>query len=159
MAMALKLGYSTRGQEAIAERPDGTRRRFSPYPAPVLDQSGKMIGGINMLVDADPGGTGAPSKVISATIEAFENIVARQNLAGFIASRSEVARGNAVCDSCGDPIASDSSKIELHLECYQKRWRMQSAPSELEAWRIFERLNSFYEHSDPPPKISMRRTN
>jgi len=51
MAISLKEGRVIRGAEAIAERPDGTRRWFIPYPTPLFDDSGKLIGGINMLVD------------------------------------------------------------------------------------------------------------
>jgi two-component sensor histidine kinase len=40
-----------RGMEAAAERPDGTRVPFIPYPTPLHDESGKLIGAVNMLVD------------------------------------------------------------------------------------------------------------
>lgn len=51
MAVSLKEGRLIRGVEAIAERPDGVRRWFVPYPTPLHDESGQMVGGINMLVD------------------------------------------------------------------------------------------------------------
>jgi PAS domain S-box-containing protein len=51
MAMALKEGRPVRGYEAIAERPDGTRRNFMPFPMPLYDTSGKLTGAVNMLVD------------------------------------------------------------------------------------------------------------
>jgi PAS domain S-box-containing protein len=51
MAMALKEGQPVRGYEAVAERPDGTRRNFIPFPTPLYDESGKLTGGVNMLVD------------------------------------------------------------------------------------------------------------
>src|SRR3569623_622961 len=51
MAGALREGRPVRGDEAIAERPDGTRRWFAPYPTPLRDPSGKLPGAINMLVD------------------------------------------------------------------------------------------------------------
>ncbi|HVV45149.1 MAG TPA: PAS domain S-box protein, partial [Bryobacteraceae bacterium] len=51
MAVALKEGRPVRGFEAIAERPDGTRRNFIPFPTPLYDGSGKLTGGVNMLVD------------------------------------------------------------------------------------------------------------
>jgi two-component sensor histidine kinase len=35
----------------VAERPDGTRIPFIPFPTPLRDSSGKLIGAINMLVD------------------------------------------------------------------------------------------------------------
>ncbi|MGH7848537.1 MAG: hybrid sensor histidine kinase/response regulator [Candidatus Binatia bacterium] len=51
MAMALKEGRAIRGVEVIIERPDGTRLWFAPYPTPLRDAEGKIVGGINMLVD------------------------------------------------------------------------------------------------------------
>jgi PAS domain S-box-containing protein len=37
--------------EAAAERPDGTRVPFMAFPSPLRDASGKVVGGVNMLVD------------------------------------------------------------------------------------------------------------
>jgi PAS domain S-box-containing protein len=51
MAIALKEGRPIRNAEAVAERPDGTRVPFIPYPTPLRDADGKIIGAINMLVD------------------------------------------------------------------------------------------------------------
>jgi PAS domain S-box-containing protein len=51
MAIALKEGREVRGVEAIAERPDGTRVRFLPFPTPLRDPSSRLIGAINLLMD------------------------------------------------------------------------------------------------------------
>ena len=51
MAIALKENRIVRGMEAAAERPDGTRVPFIPYPTPIHDDAGKLIGAVNMLVD------------------------------------------------------------------------------------------------------------
>jgi PAS domain S-box-containing protein len=51
MAIAFKEGRAIRNAEAVAERPDGTRVPFIPYPTPLRDGAGKIIGAINMLVD------------------------------------------------------------------------------------------------------------
>jgi PAS domain S-box-containing protein len=51
MAVSLREDRPIRGLEAIAERPDGTRVWFMPYPTPLHDRDGMLIGGINMLVD------------------------------------------------------------------------------------------------------------
>jgi PAS domain S-box-containing protein len=51
MARALKEDRPIRGGEAIAERPDGTRRSFMAYPTPLHDDSGQLIGAVNMLAD------------------------------------------------------------------------------------------------------------
>jgi PAS domain S-box-containing protein len=51
MAVALKEDRAVRGLEAACERPDGTRVPFIPYPTPLHDETGKLIGAVNMLVD------------------------------------------------------------------------------------------------------------
>jgi PAS domain S-box-containing protein len=51
MAIALKEKRPVRGVEAWAERPDGTRFPFIPYPTPLYDETGCMTGAINMLID------------------------------------------------------------------------------------------------------------
>ncbi|GAB2178993.1 PAS domain S-box protein [Dongia sp. agr-C8] len=51
MAIALKEGRAIRDAEAVAERPDGTRVPFIPYPTPLKDAKGRITGAINMLVD------------------------------------------------------------------------------------------------------------
>jgi PAS domain S-box-containing protein len=51
MAIALRENRPVRGLEAIAERPDGTRVPFIAYPTPLHDESGRLIGAVNMLVE------------------------------------------------------------------------------------------------------------
>ncbi|WP_407184884.1 PAS domain S-box protein [Bradyrhizobium centrosematis] len=51
MAVALREDRPVRGAEAVAERPDGRRVPFIPYPTPLHDAAGKLVGAINMLVD------------------------------------------------------------------------------------------------------------
>jgi PAS domain S-box-containing protein len=51
MAVALKEDRPVRGVELIAERPDGTRVNLLPYPTPLHDSSGALVGAVNMLVD------------------------------------------------------------------------------------------------------------
>jgi PAS domain S-box-containing protein len=51
MAIALKEDRPVRGQEILAERPDGTRVPILAYPTPLHDVSGKLIGAVNMLED------------------------------------------------------------------------------------------------------------
>jgi PAS domain S-box-containing protein len=51
MAVALKERRPVADQEAIAERPDGSRVRFVPYPTPIFDRGGNLVGAVNMLLD------------------------------------------------------------------------------------------------------------
>ena len=51
MAVALREERPIRGAEAVAERPDGTRVPFIPYPTLLRDSAGTVVGAVNMLVD------------------------------------------------------------------------------------------------------------
>ena len=51
MAIALKGESVAGGAEYIAERPDGTRFWFAAYPAVLRDGRGRILAGINVLVD------------------------------------------------------------------------------------------------------------
>ncbi|MGK9167206.1 PAS domain S-box protein [Inquilinus limosus] len=80
MALALKQRRAIRGMEAAAERPDGTRVPFIPYPTPLFDASGRLIGAVNMLVD------------ISERVEAEDRVwgeQAAQRLAAIIESSAD----------------------------------------------------------------------
>ena len=52
MAVAVRERRPVRGAQAIAERPDGTRIVFSPYPTPLFDAEGNLAGAVNLLVEA-----------------------------------------------------------------------------------------------------------
>ena len=51
MAVAIREKRLIRGVEAVAERPDGTRVNFVPYPTPLFDPEGNLVGAVNMLID------------------------------------------------------------------------------------------------------------
>jgi PAS domain S-box-containing protein len=51
MAMALKEKRPVRGVEAIAQRLDGTLIPFLPFPTPITNEDGELVGAVNMLVD------------------------------------------------------------------------------------------------------------
>src|SRR5579884_2158815 len=51
MALLLKGTEPAGGGEFIAERPDGSRFWFAPYPAVLRDAEGRVTGGMNVLVD------------------------------------------------------------------------------------------------------------
>jgi PAS domain S-box-containing protein len=51
MAQAIRERRVIRDAVAIAERPDGSRVAFRPYPTPLFDETGTMTGAINMLID------------------------------------------------------------------------------------------------------------
>jgi hypothetical protein len=54
MAVAIREQRSIRGVQAIAERPDGTRINFIPFPTPLFDEDGNLAGAVNLLWDVTP---------------------------------------------------------------------------------------------------------
>lgn len=51
MAVAINTRRPIRGVTAVAERPDGTRVNFRPYPTPIFDKDGGFAGAVNLLED------------------------------------------------------------------------------------------------------------
>ena len=51
MAQAIKQQRAIRDVVAIAERPDGSRVAFRPYPTPLFDSEMKLTGAVNVLID------------------------------------------------------------------------------------------------------------
>jgi PAS domain S-box-containing protein len=87
MAIAIKEQRIVRGMEAIAERPDGTRVPFDPYPTPLFDASGELIGAINMLVDLTARKEVEEAKLRLAQIVQFsDDAIISTNVEGIIQS-------------------------------------------------------------------------
>jgi PAS domain S-box-containing protein len=94
MALALKQKRPIRGMEAIAERPDGTRVPFIPYPIPLFDASGALTGAVNTLVDITERHEAerrlreseARYRGIAAIVESSEDAVVTKDLNGVITS-------------------------------------------------------------------------
>jgi PAS domain S-box-containing protein len=85
MAVCLREGREVRGGEAIAERPDGTRVPFVPYPTPLKDAEGRVIGAINLLVDAtDQGHREIESARLAAIVEGSDDAIVSKTLDGTV---------------------------------------------------------------------------
>jgi PAS domain S-box-containing protein len=63
MAIALKEDRLIRGTEKVAERPDGTRVSVMPFPTPLHDATGTLVGGVNMLLDTTTHHSRAESRI------------------------------------------------------------------------------------------------
>ena len=87
MAIAIKEKRQVRGLEAIAERPDGTRVPFVPYPTPLFDASGELIGAVNMLIDiTDRKRAEETRQRLAAIVQFSDDGIISKNLDGIIES-------------------------------------------------------------------------
>jgi PAS domain S-box-containing protein len=85
MALTVKEQRSIRGMEAIAERPDGTRIPFIPYPTPLFDSDGIFIGAVNMLVDITDRKRGEEAaQRLAAIVESSDDAIMTKSLDGII---------------------------------------------------------------------------
>jgi PAS domain S-box-containing protein len=87
MAIALKERRAVRGCEAVAERPDGTRVPFLPFPTPLFDASGTLIGAINMLIDlTEQKAAERATRRLVSIVESSDDAIVSKDLNGVIAT-------------------------------------------------------------------------
>ena len=120
MATAIKEKRVVRGMEAIAERPDGTRVPFEPYPTPLFDASGALIGAVNMLIDITDRKRAEEVKLRLASIVQFcRDAIISKNLNGIIESWNAGAErifGYTANEAIGQPVEMLIPPDRLHEE-------------------------------------------
>ena len=87
MALALREKRPIRGMEAVAERPDGIRVPFIPYPTPLYDAAGELIGAVNMVVDiTDRKRAEESARRLAAVVEFSDDAILTKDIDGVITS-------------------------------------------------------------------------
>jgi PAS domain S-box-containing protein len=85
MAVALKEGRIIDGAECIAERPDGKRVWFTPYPRGLYDAEGRIVGGVNMLLDiTERKAAERASGLLAAIVDSSDEAIISMNLDSII---------------------------------------------------------------------------
>jgi PAS domain S-box-containing protein len=108
MAVCLREGRPIRGVEVLAERPDGTRVAFVPYPTPLRDETGRLTGAINLLVDIQARKSAEIAAArLAAIVEGSDDAIVSKTLEGVITSwNAGAARifGYGAAEMIGQPI-------------------------------------------------------
>jgi PAS domain S-box-containing protein len=87
MALVLERGEPIHGLEAVVERPDGTRIHVAPYPTPLFDDSGTLIGAVNMVVDiSDRRRAELDAQRLTSIVECSYDAIISKGLDGIITS-------------------------------------------------------------------------
>jgi PAS domain S-box-containing protein len=122
--------------EAVAERPDGTRVPFIPYPTPLFDASGRVAGAVNMLVDiSDRREADRAAQRLSAIVESAEDAILAKDLNGVIMSWNSGAE--RLFGYTADEVIGKSVTILIPAD------RLDEEPQILDRIRRGERVEHF----------------
>jgi PAS domain S-box-containing protein len=122
MALALRERKPNSGMEAIAERPDGTRVPFAPYPVPLWDENGEFIGALNTLVDLSHHKRGEEMALrLANVVESSLDAIVTKDRNGIITSWNQSAErlfGYKADEIVGKPVITLIPDDRLDEETY-----------------------------------------
>lgn len=123
MAITLKEGKEVRDEEIIIEKPNGEKRIITPYPQPIFDESGRIVGAINMLMDITEKKEAEKNVAwLSALVHSSDDAIISKTLNGIITSWNSAAEkifGYRAEEMIGQPITRlippDRINEEAHI--------------------------------------------
>ena len=108
MARALQTGTGHQGEEVVIERPDGRRITTLAHANPLFDESGKLVGAVNVLVDiSDRKRADDAQTLLAAIVESSDDAIVSKTLEGRILSWNAGAErlfGHAAAEAIGQSI-------------------------------------------------------
>ena len=108
MAMVLKNGFVIPNQEIIIQRPDGSKRTVIPHPKAIMNDKGRIIGAVNMLVDITSRKNAEDDSAwLTAIVQSSEDAIISKTLQGIVTSWNPGAEklfGYTASEMIGQPI-------------------------------------------------------
>ncbi len=108
MALAIKEDKEYDGHEIVIERPNGSRRNALAHIYPIQDQTGKLLGAVNILIDITERIRAEEATArMAAIVESSDDAIVSKNLNGIIESWNRGAEklfGYTAVEVIGKPV-------------------------------------------------------